>query len=103
MPPKIAPFDFGEEPLNFGEPSSVGCVILGGDLPINVTWFKDGYPIDVDIGITFANLGKRTHILNIDNASENHTGNYTCNALNSAGIAQHSATLIVNGLFTLMN
>lgn len=97
-PPKIAPFFFGDGPLNFGEPTSVTCIILGGDLPMNVTWLLNGYPIDSDMGITMGSMGKRTHVLNIDSASENHAGNYTCNAKNTAGIDQHTAALIVNGL-----
>lgn len=75
------------------------CIILGGDLPINVTWLLNGYPIESDLGITLGSMGKRTHILNIDSASENHAGNYTCFAQNYAGIAQHTSILIVNGLF----
>lgn len=100
-PPKIGPFDFGDGPLNYGEPTSAVCTILGGDLPMNITWLLNGYPIDLDIGITVGSMGKRTHILNIDSVSQNHAGNYTCSALNKAGIAQHTAELIVNGLFNL--
>lgn len=99
MPPKIAAFDFGEETLNFGDPVSVNCFIMSGDLPMNVTWLLNGHPIDFDIGITLGSMGKRTHILNIESASDIHAGNYTCNAQNNAGVVQHTALLVVNGLF----
>lgn len=68
---------------------------------MNISWLLNGYPIDLDMGITVGSMGKRTHILSIDSVSQNHAGNYTCSALNKAGIAQHTAELIVNGLFIL--
>lgn len=71
---------------------------MSGDLPMNVTWLLNGYPIDDDMGITLGSMGKRTHILNIDSASESHAGKYTCVAENIAGVAEHTAELIINGL-----
>lgn len=98
MRPKIAAFDFGDETLNFGDAVTVNCVTMSGDLPMNVTWLLNGYPIESDLGITLGSMGKRTHILNIDSATENHAGNYTCFAQNVAGTAEHTATLVINGL-----
>lgn len=60
MRPKIAAFDFGDESLNFGDPVSVNCVIMSGDLPMNITWLLNGDPIDEELGLTIASLGKRT-------------------------------------------
>lgn len=72
---------------------------MSGDLPINVTWLLNGYPIESDMGISLGSMGKRTHILNIESASDIHAGNYTCKAENDAGTAQHTTLLVINGLF----
>lgn len=42
-------------------------------------------------------LGQRSLALNIDSISDNHRGNYTCEASNAAGVARYSAVLNVNG------
>lgn len=42
-------------------------------------------------------LGQRSLALNIDSISDNHRGNYTCEASNAAGVARYSALLNVNG------
>lgn len=99
MPPKITPFTFGDEAMNSGEPVSIHCTISGGDLPVNVMWILNGNPIDPFLKILTEKHGKRIHNLMIDSVSHRHAGNYTCIAKNSAGIAQHSSELIVNGWF----
>lgn len=97
--PKIAPFDFGEEPLNYGEPASIQCTILGGDLPINVTWLLNNAAIDSFHDISLSRIGKRVNVLTIEAVAAHHAGNYSCRAHNKAGITEHAARLIVNGLF----
>uniref|UniRef100_A0A1A9V522 Ig-like domain-containing protein n=1 Tax=Glossina austeni TaxID=7395 RepID=A0A1A9V522_GLOAU len=92
--PKIAPFDFGEEPLNQGEPASVQCTILGGDLPINVTWLLNGRIIDRFHDIALARLGKRVNVLTVESVTAHHAGNYSCRAANKAGVTEHLAQLI---------
>nr|NP_001036514.1 down syndrome cell adhesion molecule 1, isoform F [Drosophila melanogaster]ABI31065.1 down syndrome cell adhesion molecule 1, isoform F [Drosophila melanogaster] len=94
--PKIASFDFGEEPLNYGEPASVQCTILGGDLPMNVTWLLNNATIDSFHDISFSRIGKRINVLSIESVSAHHAGFYSCHAQNKAGITAHSARLIVN-------
>uniref|UniRef100_A0A1A9WR27 Ig-like domain-containing protein n=1 Tax=Glossina brevipalpis TaxID=37001 RepID=A0A1A9WR27_9MUSC len=92
--PKIAPFYFGEEPLNQGEPASVQCTILGGDLPINVTWLLNGRIIDSFHDISLARLGKRVNVLTVESVAAHHAGNYSCRAENKAGVTEHLAQLI---------
>ena len=84
--------------MNFGEPASVQCTILGGDLPINVSWRLNNATIDSYHDISMARIGKRVHVLTIEAVSGHHAGNYSCHAQNMAGITEHSAKLIVNGL-----
>lgn len=52
---------------------------------------------DTFSGISIVKLGKRSLALNIDSISDNHRGNYTCEASNAAGVARFSALLNVNG------
>lgn len=98
VPPKIAPFEFGEEPLNFGEPASVQCTILGGDIPMAITWLLNNRTIDQMGDISLAQLGKRIHVLSIESVAGHHAGQYSCRAKNTAGLSEHTAILSVNGL-----
>lgn len=100
MPPKISPFDFGEEPLNFGDPALVQCTILGGDLPMTVTWLLNNQSVDDLRDITLSKLGKRIHVLSIESVAGHHAGEYCCRAKNTAGMTEHSAFLSVNGLYS---
>lgn len=101
VPPKIATFTFGDEPLNFGESASVQCTISGGDLPMEVVWKLNGNIIDSSIDVTTSKVGKRINFLSIDSVNAHHAGNYTCLAKNKAGEAENSALLIVIGLFEI--
>lgn len=101
MPPKIAAFSFGEEALNYGEPITVNCLILSGDMPINVTWLLNNQAIHYDDDISVSKVGKHTYILNIDSVSAENAGNYSCVATNAAGSATQTANLVVNGLLSL--
>lgn len=94
--PKIAPFSFGDDPANFGEPASVQCSVVLGDFPIDIVWLLDGQPLDPD-RVATAKLGKRLSVLNIDAVSAEHAGNYTCSASNLAGAYEHTSALRVNG------
>ncbi|XP_049309219.1 Down syndrome cell adhesion molecule-like protein Dscam2 isoform X14 [Bactrocera dorsalis] len=96
VPPKITPFSFGDEPMNFGEPVSVHCTISGGDLPVSVIWTLNRHPLLPELEILTEKRGQRIHNLMIDAIEAKHAGNYTCIASNSAGRAEHSAELIVN-------
>lgn len=98
MAPKIAPFDFGDEPLNFGEPASVQCTILGGDLPISVTWMLNNKSVDELFDISKSKIGQRINVLSIESVTAHHSGTYTCISKNIAGITSHSAILTVNGV-----
>lgn len=98
VPPKISPFDFGEEPLNFGEPASVQCTILGGDLPMSVTWLLNNRSVERMPDIALSKIGKRIHVLTIESVDSHLAGEYRCCVRNIAGLSEHSAVLSVNGL-----
>lgn len=97
VPPKIAPFTFGDEAMNYGETVQAQCTISGGDLPVNVTWYYNGLPLETYLGVYTEKRGNRINNLMIDSVVGKHMGNYTCVAVNRAGIVQHSAELRVNG------
>lgn len=43
VPPQIHPFVIGEPGV--GSDSLIQCVVVAGDSPIDLTWYKDGRPI----------------------------------------------------------
>ena len=100
MPPKLSPFTFGNEPLNFGESVSVYCSINAGDYPILIEWFLNEVTMEkVELdNIHITDVGKRGKMLSIDAVNERYAGNYTCKASNLADSVQHTAELFVNGI-----
>lgn len=67
---------------------------------MTVQWYLSDQPAESLQGVSLSKLGKRINVLSIESVSGQHAGNYTCLAKNTAGMASHSATLVVNGSFT---
>lgn len=99
VPPKIAHFDFGDEPSNFADSASVACLITTGDLPIEFKWLHNGRPIHGMSGVTTVKLGNRNSVLNIESVTAKHAGKYTCTASNRAASINFTSELIVNGIY----
>lgn len=78
---------------------NVFCTVNKGDVPIGIKWTFNGKPIDNLQGVSISRTNKRITQLTIDSAQEFHTGLYTCAAKNQAGVAKHSASLHVNGIY----
>ncbi|XP_055593988.1 cell adhesion molecule Dscam2 isoform X36 [Uranotaenia lowii] len=99
VPPKISPFSFGDEPMNYGESASVTCNIISGDLPVMIEWYFNNNPlinrVDLD-RLNIADFGKRTKALSIDGVDERYAGNYSCRATNTASSVEYTTELIVN-------
>ncbi|XP_058830697.1 cell adhesion molecule Dscam2 isoform X43 [Topomyia yanbarensis] len=99
VPPKIAPFSFGEQPLSYGDSALVYCSITSGDFPIKIQWYLNDVSVD-DLdpfyNINQANFGKKAKALSIDGVDERHVGNYTCRATNPAETNSYTADLFVN-------
>ena len=104
------PFLFPNKLLNEGMRSAVSCQILEGSLPITFRWDKDGQPLGathagmfgaVVDGVVIRSNDEYSSTLIIDHLKFQHRGNYTCEAINAAGKAMHSAELTVNGIFHL--
>ncbi|GAB6020836.1 Down syndrome cell adhesion molecule-like protein 1 [Chamberlinius hualienensis] len=97
IPPKIVPFEFQEDLLREGMRARLQCVVSEGDLPLKVSWLKDGKPFDEAMGVTIRNLDDFSSILTIASITPSHNGNYTCVASNTAASTSHNAQLSVNG------
>jgi len=102
-----------------GTRTRVICGLSRGDLPVTFQWLKDGKPLHHHHSqlllpkepSTFAeSYSKNTHLdptissvdlfsslLTISRLSPEHTGNYTCLAINPAGSSHYTATLKVKG------
>uniref|UniRef100_A0A671DXN7 DS cell adhesion molecule n=1 Tax=Rhinolophus ferrumequinum TaxID=59479 RepID=A0A671DXN7_RHIFE len=92
VPPFIQPFEFPR--FSIGQRVFIPCVVVSGDLPITITWQKDGRPIPASLGVTIDNIDF-TSSLRISNLSLMHNGNYTCIARNEAAAMEHQSQLIV--------
>lgn len=102
VPPKITPFTFGEQPMNFGEVVSISCIISGGDLPVNAEWYFNLKPLSQVSNlqdVIVEKRGQRIYNLMIESVSAKHIGNYTCRTSNQAGVVDMSSELNVNGSF----
>ncbi|XP_017132723.1 Down syndrome cell adhesion molecule-like protein Dscam2 isoform X11 [Drosophila elegans] len=96
VPPHISPFEFGDEPANFGDSVTVQCTISKGDQPVDITWLFNDYAINEYHGVTSSKIGKKVNVLTIDSVNGNNAGNYTCRARNKAQMVEYTAALIVN-------
>lgn len=98
------PFTFGEESFNTGDSTGVSCMIVKGDLPITIRWTLNGAPIvSGENGITIAKLSAKTSVLNMASVEKDHRGIVKCIAENSAGVAEYSSELSVNGTQAISN
>jgi hypothetical protein len=83
--------------LNVGDRASLTCSVVKGDLPLTITWRKDGRPIDPSQRMTVTQVDQYNSILVIDHLSADHSGNYSCVVRNSAAEVDNTQALLVNG------
>ncbi|KAL1463710.1 hypothetical protein WDU94_015436 [Cyamophila willieti] len=95
--PKVQQFSFGDEPLSYGEFTTINCMVSTGDLPLNISWAFNGHPLASSEGLTIAKTSARVSAMTIDAVTHEHAGNYTCFAVNRAGTSTFNAILNVNG------
>jgi len=95
-PPEVTPFYFSE--LTEGSRVQVACTVHQGDLPLNLTWLKDGGPVYRGPGaVAVTPFNAYSTILTMNNVSRSDTGDYTCVAANPVHSATYTAHLNVNG------
>uniref|UniRef100_A0A3Q2G055 Down syndrome cell adhesion molecule like 1 n=1 Tax=Cyprinodon variegatus TaxID=28743 RepID=A0A3Q2G055_CYPVA len=92
VPPLIQPFDF--PPTSIGKLMYIACVVASGDMPIRITWRKDGQEIVPSSGITI-DTKEFMSSLQISKVSLKHNGNYTCIASNDAASVSTERQLTV--------
>uniref|UniRef100_A0A6P4EMI3 Down syndrome cell adhesion molecule-like protein Dscam2 isoform X47 n=1 Tax=Drosophila rhopaloa TaxID=1041015 RepID=A0A6P4EMI3_DRORH len=98
VPPHVLPFNFGSEIFNMGDALSITCVVLKGDLPLQIHFTLNGEPVETGVnGFSVMQLNQRASYLNVDALEAKHRGSYSCVAQNQAGRAIYSADLQVNG------
>ncbi|RZF37497.1 hypothetical protein LSTR_LSTR016521 [Laodelphax striatellus] len=94
-PPEISPFQFSED-LQEGSRTHVVCAIIFGDLPMEITWNKDGRPLAHDPDIQEQSLQFVSNLV-FNKLSARHAGHYTCIAKNAAAQANRTAKLVIKG------
>lgn len=97
----MAPIYFPEG-TRAGMRAQVTCLVQEGDQPISLSWQKDGYPISPLLDLSISHLDPFASILVVKNASDQHTGNYSCVASNPVGKTTQTASLVVRGTITFL-
>ncbi|KAL3270305.1 hypothetical protein HHI36_009356 [Cryptolaemus montrouzieri] len=103
VPPHVAPFDTGEDSINFGDPVSLMCNVHKGDTPLDIKWYLNNKTLHDSSDLSINKAGKRTSTLSIDSVKDQHAGTYTCVAQNRAGSSSYSTDLHVNGIRCIFN
>ena len=98
----IGPFSFGDHDYTLGMSAQINCIVIEGDLPVDISWTFHGRsrrPDDAasSSGIETTKIGSRSSVLNIDSVNADHSGNFTCIARNAAAVRNYTATLNVYG------
>lgn len=99
-PPEVQPLPVGDKPLNDGDTLQVACSVPKGDLPITISWYFNGSPLQADENVVITKIGPRASFLSISSVGQNHRGNYTCKADNSGGSHSYTAPVEVNGILS---
>ncbi|XP_037543605.1 Down syndrome cell adhesion molecule-like protein 1 homolog [Nematolebias whitei] len=94
VPPLIQPFDIPS--TSVGKLMYIACVVSSGDMPIRITWHKDGQLIVPGSASGVAIETKEfMSSLQISKVTLKHNGNYTCLASNAAATVSWERQLIV--------
>lgn len=80
-----------------GDRASLTCSVVKGDLPLTITWRKDGKLIDPSQHMSIKHVDQYNSILLIENLGSDHTGNYSCCVRNLAAEVENFQSLLVNG------
>ncbi|XP_042211179.1 Down syndrome cell adhesion molecule-like protein Dscam2 isoform X2 [Homarus americanus] len=95
VPPRILPFNKDHQ-LSEGNRLTLTCAVTEGDLPLTITWYKDGEKLEGRDHTTQHSWDDFNSHLAIAHVLPHHAGNYTCSATNRAATDQQTAALFVN-------
>lgn len=92
------PIAFGDAVVNAGDVVAVQCMVLKGDLPMEITWQHNNQSLANSQAINILKMSARISTLNIESVQAQHRGWFECVAENRAGRAASQAELMVNGI-----
>ncbi|KAJ8866133.1 hypothetical protein PR048_033657 [Dryococelus australis] len=95
VPPKLSPFT-SDRTQHVGERASLTCSVTKGDIPLTMTWLKDGRPLESSRRVSISQVDPFNSILLIESLSPDHNGNYSCVARNLAAEVSRTQQLTVN-------
>lgn len=101
VPPKLNPIA-SHRVLNVGERASLTCSVVKGDLPLTITWSKDGHTFKSKHHSTITQVDQYNSLLVIDSVTPQHSGNYSCLARNPVAEEMITQHLMVNGKLILI-
>lgn len=101
-PPVVEPFFFPKS-LSEGRRATVTCVVSAGDLPIRISWLKDGIPLPSDLKGSINMVNEYTSTISFGSVSQKHNGNYTCVASNPVASRNQTAIMTVKGKVVKFN
>ena len=94
--PEILPFNFPRD-VKEGQLLQVSCIATTGDEPLTLQWYKDNQAITSSPKFQISNIASKMSLLILSDVGFEHTGTYSCDAVNSAGRARVEAELKVQG------
>lgn len=94
-------FSFGGDIPKAGETISIQCTVSSGDIPIEFAWTFNGKSTSDLANVFVSKTGRRVSSLTVESLTEKNVGNYSCLARNMAGETGHTASLYVNGNYSL--
>ncbi|XP_069693704.1 cell adhesion molecule Dscam1-like [Periplaneta americana] len=93
--PVIDPFTIKQK-LQRGMRMHLTCVVSKGDFPVLIRWLKDGALIHSNLSVAERALDEYSSTLTFSSLTTSHTGNYTCEASNSAAVTTYTASIVVH-------
>ena len=80
-----------------GQLLQVSCIATTGDEPLTIEWFKDDSPLSSSTKFLITPLSSAMSLLILSDVGFEHSGRYSCEAVNPAGRATVHAHLQVQG------
>ncbi|XP_076363701.1 cell adhesion molecule DSCAM-like isoform X2 [Tachypleus tridentatus] len=93
-PPTLQPGEFPSD-IELGSRVQIVCNLKKGDLPVTLTWKKDGKPLSTNERVTVLSFDAFSSDLRIQTIIPEDVANYSCTATNSAGSDSFTSALIV--------